>query len=54
MPGAVAMMENAGGGGSNAAPLARDIMDYYLLDVLKVNQAETASTDEESKDGAAN
>ncbi|AKE52960.1 penicillin-binding protein 2 [Kangiella geojedonensis] len=48
------MMENAGGGGSNAAPLAREIMDYYLLEVLKVNQAETASTDEESNNGAAN
>jgi len=25
-------LENAGGGGSNAAPLARQVMDYYLLD----------------------
>ncbi|MBE1287251.1 MAG: penicillin-binding protein 2 [Alteromonadaceae bacterium] len=25
-------LENAGGGGSNAAPLARQVMDYYLVD----------------------
>lgn len=31
------MMENAGGGGSNAAPLARGVMDYYLLEDLKIN-----------------
>ncbi|RDX35329.1 penicillin-binding protein 2 [Kangiella sp. HD9-110m-PIT-SAG06] len=48
------MMENAGGGGSNAAPLARDIMDYYLLEVQKINQPEAAAKDEESIDGAAN
>ncbi|WP_223670103.1 penicillin-binding protein 2 [Kangiella shandongensis] len=47
------MMENAGGGGSNAAPLAREIMDFYLLQELKINQT-SDTEDEESADGAAN
>jgi penicillin-binding protein 2 len=41
------MMENAGGGGSNAAPLAREIMDHYLLDILDINQT-AENTDEQS------
>lgn len=28
----IVALENAGGGGSNAAPLARQVMDYYLVD----------------------
>lgn len=40
------VMENAGGGGSNAAPIARKMMDYYLLE-----QSEVKS--EEVTDGAA-
>ncbi|GAA4347555.1 penicillin-binding protein 2 [Kangiella taiwanensis] len=48
------MMENAGGGGSNAAPLARQIMDYYLLEALQLNQKGEQANHEESNDGAAN
>ena len=48
------MMENAGGGGSNAAPLARQIMDYYLLEALQLNQRGEQANNEESNDGAAN
>lgn len=48
------MMENAGGGGSNAAPLARQIMDYYLLEALQLKQKVEQANNEESNDGAAN
>ncbi|WP_196597953.1 penicillin-binding protein 2 [Kangiella spongicola] len=48
------MMENAGGGGSNAAPLAREIMDYYLLEALKPEQSDELTNDEENSDGATN
>ena len=47
------MMENAGGGGSNAAPLARQILDSYLLDILNIDQTAEV-TAEESANGAAN
>lgn len=29
------VVENAGGGGSNAAPVARQVMDYYFSDLMK-------------------
>ncbi len=32
------VMENAGGGGSNAAPIARELMDYYLVDQYLIEQ----------------
>ena len=32
------VMENAGGGGSNAAPIARKLMDYYLIDQYLIEQ----------------
>ena len=35
-------LENAGGGSSQAAPLARSIMDYYLLDMGNLNQNKSA------------
>ncbi|AOE50783.1 penicillin-binding protein 2 [Kangiella sediminilitoris] len=47
------MMENAGGGGSNAAPLAREIMDFYLLEVLQINQ-QSEDGGEESNSGDTN
>lgn len=31
-------MENAGGGGSNAAPIARKLMDYYLIEQYLIEQ----------------
>ena len=37
------VLENAGGGSSNAAPVARKLMDFYFRDRL----FETASTDSE-------
>lgn len=32
------VMENAGGGGSNAAPIARKLMDYYLIEQYLIEQ----------------
>ncbi|MGV6988641.1 penicillin-binding protein 2 [Testudinibacter sp. P80/BLE/0925] len=44
-------LENAGGGSSQAAPVARAIMDYYLLDMGQLKQqtaSESAVADEQS------
>lgn len=35
------VMENAGGGGSNAAPIARKLMDYYLIEQYQENEETT-------------
>lgn len=35
------VMENAGGGGSNAAPIARKLMDYYLIEQYQENEPTT-------------
>lgn len=50
------MMENAGGGSSNAAPLAREAMDFYLLEVLKINaeSEKTAKTTDEKANAEDN
>ena len=44
------VMENAGGGGSNAAPIARRLMDYYLLER---EQANSTNTDQETDNNGA-
>lgn len=35
------VMENAGGGGSNAAPIARKLMDYYLIEQYQESEETT-------------
>ena len=38
-------VENAGGGGSHAAPVARQIMDYYFADIKQKTSIEVAQND---------
>lgn len=50
------VMENAGGGGSNAAPIARKLMDYYLIDQYLIEQyqeSEQSTETEVVKNGPA-
>lgn len=50
------VMENAGGGGSNAAPIARKLMDYYLIDQYLIEQhqeSEQSTETEVVKNGSA-
>ena len=39
------ILENAGGGSSNAAPLVRNIMDYYFIQRLPKIEQEQAKTE---------